>query len=412
MSRYLIIADDFTGANDTGVQLKRRGIATQVFLSSLGFQDFYMEKDSSKALVIDTESRGLPGDEAYSTIANTLKEIDFSSFSFVIKKVDSTLRGNVAVEIKAIDDLYKSELIIFAPALPDLGRTTLKGVHRLQGTPITLTEMGRDPKTPVKEDRLQEILKGAFQEEVIHVSLEEVESGNIDLSKGRVFSFDAMENDHIKEIIRASMATGKRVLWVGSAALADNIMELQKSTDPVLSLIASISSVTRKQVKYAESKGAKLVKVDIPALIEGTVKGKEYTQEALEHLRAGRDTIVLSSASYDNEAYEKTLDLCKKIKMDIQEAADLTQRFIGTLGEEILQQVKVSGIFLTGGDTAIGFFRKVQAQGSNILGEVAIGIPIMTLTGGPFNGLKVITKAGAFGGEDAIHYSLRKLKEV
>jgi len=28
--RYLIIADDFTGANDTGVQLRRRGFPTEV----------------------------------------------------------------------------------------------------------------------------------------------------------------------------------------------------------------------------------------------------------------------------------------------------------------------------------------------------------------------------------------------
>ena len=29
-NRYLIIADDFTGANDTGVQMRRRGFETVV----------------------------------------------------------------------------------------------------------------------------------------------------------------------------------------------------------------------------------------------------------------------------------------------------------------------------------------------------------------------------------------------
>ena len=33
MDRYLIIADDFTGANDTGVQLKRRGLRTSVIFA-------------------------------------------------------------------------------------------------------------------------------------------------------------------------------------------------------------------------------------------------------------------------------------------------------------------------------------------------------------------------------------------
>ena len=48
--RYLIIADDFTGANDTGVQLKRRGYPTEVLFAG-------KPVDSQKSIVIDTESR-------------------------------------------------------------------------------------------------------------------------------------------------------------------------------------------------------------------------------------------------------------------------------------------------------------------------------------------------------------------
>jgi uncharacterized protein YgbK (DUF1537 family) len=43
--------------------------------------------------------------------------------------------------------------------------------------------------------------------------------------------------------------------------------------------------------------------------------------------------------------------------------------------------------------------------------EVITGIPLMKLTGGEFNGLKIITKAGAFGKNEAIEYCMRKLKE-
>ena len=46
--RYLIIADDFTGANDTGVQLKRRGYPTEVLFAG-------KPVDSQKSIVIDTE---------------------------------------------------------------------------------------------------------------------------------------------------------------------------------------------------------------------------------------------------------------------------------------------------------------------------------------------------------------------
>ena len=33
-NKYLIIADDFTGSNDTGVQLRRRGYPTKVFFAN------------------------------------------------------------------------------------------------------------------------------------------------------------------------------------------------------------------------------------------------------------------------------------------------------------------------------------------------------------------------------------------
>ncbi len=38
-------------------------------------------------------------------------------------------------------------------------------------------------------------------------------------------------------------------------------------------------------------------------------------------------------------------------------------------------------------------------------------VPLMQVVGGDFDGLKMITKAGGFGKEDTVAYSLRKLKE-
>ncbi|HHY52527.1 MAG TPA: four-carbon acid sugar kinase family protein, partial [Clostridiales bacterium] len=78
----------------------------------------------------------------------------------------------------------------------------------------------------------------------------------------------------------------------------------------------------------------------------------------------------------------------------------------------VLEQFRPRGVFLTGGDTAISFMRALEASGSMIQTEILVGIPMMRLRGGPWDGLKIITKAGAFGREDAIDFALRKLKEV
>ena len=81
-------------------------------------------------------------------------------------------------------------------------------------------------------------------------------------------------------------------------------------------------------------------------------------------------------------------------------------------GEEILEQVKVSGVFLTGGDTALGMLMNIEADGSQILSEIRVGIPLVRVKGGKYEGMKLVTKAGAFGADDAAAFALRKIKEA
>lgn len=98
--------------------------------------------------------------------------------------------------------------------------------------------------------------------------------------------------------------------------------------------------------------------------------------------------------------------------MTLEQVSGCTQRLLGKLALQIREGTALSGVFLTGGDTALGFFLAAQSLGSAIVTEIAVGVPMMRLAGGPFAGLKVVTKAGAFGREDAIHFALRKLKEA
>ena len=79
---------------------------------------------------------------------------------------------------------------------------------------------------------------------------------------------------------------------------------------------------------------------------------------------------------------------------------------------EILEQVKVSGVFLTGGDTALGTLMNIEADGSQILSEIRVGIPLVQVKGGKYEGMKLVTKAGAFGADDAAAFALRKIKEA
>ena len=101
----------------------------------------------------------------------------------------------------------------------------------------------------------------------------------------------------------------------------------------------------------------------------------------------------------------------KEKGLQLPDIGDYTQTVLGEIAVEVLIRARVSGVFLTGGDTAIGFLQKAKANGSYILEEIAVGIPKMEIIGGFFDGLPVVTKAGAFGKDDAIVYGMRKLKE-
>jgi hypothetical protein len=401
--RFLIVADDFTGANDTGVQLKRYGIPVEVLLDG-------KQSPGDISLVLDTESRALMAGAAGRKVKRMLEGVELSEFSFVIKKVDSTLRGNVAEEIAALDAVYQSELIVFAPAFPDLGRTTVRGVHQLHGVRISETEIGCDPKNPVLEDRLEQILRAAFEEDVRQYGLSEIR-GSLHLGEARICCFDSETNDDMQGVVRTAMASGKRVLWVGSAAIADMLLRTLRQVRPAFAICGSVSDVTRRQIHTTQQAGIHLVSVPVPEFLHGDAKKETYVEACSEILHRGGDVVLLSSASYDRTEIERSVQAGKKCGMGLPEIGTYVQNLLGEIGAAVLEKNEIAGIFLTGGDTAMGFLQRIGARGSSIQEEIAIGIPKMRILGGEYDGMSAVTKAGAFGSEGDLLYALRKLKE-
>lgn len=70
----------------------------------------------------------------------------------------------------------------------------------------------------------------------------------------------------------------------------------------------------------------------------------------------------------------------------------------------------IDGLFLTGGETAVYCCQALGATGIEVISEVTPGIPIGRLVGGPFQGLPIVTKAGAFGDISAITDGVNALK--
>src|SRR5215210_5135759 len=150
-----IIADDLTGAADAGVQLVHAGYRTAVF-----FGESEVLADDLDAVSFDTDSRTMPAGFAAKRVleaAHTAREA-----RIVYKKLDSTLRGNVAAELAAALGGARRKSVVVAPAFPAAGRTTVGGTQRVHGVPIDETEVANDPHTPVTEAHVPSLLANAF----------------------------------------------------------------------------------------------------------------------------------------------------------------------------------------------------------------------------------------------------------
>ena len=80
----------------------------------------------------------------------------------------------------------------------------------------------------------------------------------------------------------------------------------------------------------------------------------------------------------------------------------LVARRFGELAARVAQRHPLSGFVVTGGDGARALTASLQARAIVLTGEVAPGIPLGSLAGGPREGLAIVTKAGGFGSPTAL----------
>ena len=100
MLLLLIIADDFTGALDSGVQFAAYGAATRVMVKD---QVDFASCDA-QVLVVDTETRHLPPEKAYQIVEELTRAACRAGIRYIYKKTDSALRGNIGAELIEYDD--------------------------------------------------------------------------------------------------------------------------------------------------------------------------------------------------------------------------------------------------------------------------------------------------------------------
>jgi uncharacterized protein YgbK (DUF1537 family) len=388
-----IIADDLTGAADTGVQFVHAGYRTAVFFRATEFLE-----DGLDAVSFDTDSRAMPAGFAAKRVLDAAQVA--RGARTVYKKLDSTLRGNVAAELAAALGGARRERVVVAPAFPAAGRTTVGGIQRVHGVPVDETEMANDPHTPVREAHVPSLLADTFSS-VGRLSVEDL--ADSELVGGTLEDYECVvadaEHDADLEALVRAVPDSAGVLWAGSAGLALALGSVypgpyaettgvqRAPVRPVLVVVGSLSGVAREQVRrLAEAYG----EVDVP------VDGKEpnAVREAVAaagRALAGGTCAVVHSPEERSASSESVLG-------SLSEVAAL-------LSEEGLFE----GLVLTGGATAVGVAQRLGASGIRLEGEVETGVPMGILAGPrPY---PVVTKAGGFGGPDTLVGAVEALEE-
>src|SRR5918995_912474 len=379
-----VIADDLTGAADAGVQLVSTGYRTAVV-----FGEAEVVADDLDAVSFDTDSRTMPAGFAAKRVLEAARAA--REARIVYKKLDSTLRGNVAAELAAALGGSGRQSVVIAPAFPAAGRTTVGGTQRVHGVPVDETEMANDPHTPVTEAHVPSLLADAFASVGV-LGLEDLaDPGRVRrvLEGNECVVVDADRDADLEALVRA-VPDPARVLWAGSAGLALALGSvypgpcagdtgLQRArVRPVLVVVGSLSGVGREQVRRL---GGAYGGVDV-TVETGGAGALEKTVAAVRDALAGRECAVVHSPEERSASSESVLGSLAEV--------------VALLSERGLFE----GLVLTGGATAGGVARRLGASGVRLGGEVESGVPMGTLIGPrPY---PPVTKAGGFGAPDTL----------
>jgi D-threonate/D-erythronate kinase len=380
---WTIIADDLTGACDTGVAFARHGLRTRVaFTPDADFA-------SAQVRVVTTEARALPEQDAVRVVEDAVHALGLGREHGIYKKIDSTLRGHPGAELAAVMRAAGTEQALVTPAFPGQGRMVCGGRVKVHGVALEETAFGQEVAQP---DMLA--LFGAAGS-VQSISLEAVRGGVqrlvgcMDRSTARVWVADAETEADLAMLAQASVQAGIRLLC-GSAGLARALVKtlpsgggnpvFQAQHGPVLVVCGSYHPIALRQVEQARNSGMRVVPVSSTGM------------------RIARNNEHL----FGTERQAETLILYPEDQGHIAGKEAEIGEELARLASGVLSHARAGGLVLTGGETAARVCQALDCAAIDLGGEVQPGIAWGWLASGPYAGLPVVTKAGGFGDENTL----------
>ena len=407
MLLLLILADDFTGALDTGVQFAACGIPTRVVV---GEQVDFAANDAA-VLVVDTETRHLSAAKAYAVIAKLAREAMSAGAFNIYKKTDSALRGNIGAELSALLKTSGERRLPFLPAFPQIDRVTRDGVHYISGVPVTESPFGIDPFEPVRHARVTELI--GEQTDVPAYSFPTLKEGEAVPEQEGILVFDAGSLDDLASTGRALFRNGRPRLMAGCAGFAALLPDLMKMTERrtvtmlkldhrLLVVCGSVNSITLRQLDVAEQNGFSRLRLTPRQKLDPgyweSENGKEALQGINEMLAANPRCIIETN---DEGGNRPTADYAAARGLDLGGMRVGIASSIGHMLGKLFTSPALGTLLLTGGDTLLQCMNCVGIKELEPVCEMEKGVVLARFT---YRGCTryVITKSGGFGHEELL----------
>ena len=421
-----IIADDLTGANDTALQFKLNGADTNILLNE---NIANVQEHIPQAWAISTESRNGTPACAFEKVKNAVELfVDKIHPDYFYKKIDSTVRGNIAVEVISALEVLDWDAAVIMPAFPSEGRITVGGYQLLNGTPIERTEMAADPHSPISESHLPTMLKNQLGENLENlvglVELKTVLDGagpilrkiNELIEDGkRIIIVDSVSETDIKQTVLAVQKSDYKILPVGNAAAAKVLSNIWFPNENVISNIkipkmpkfivsGSATHITADQIKALEkncifSEKSKIYELNMDTIMMGVQD--ELVERIVNDLNDTGIVLVHTSNLFKNfNGFDS-----ESINIELTKSglANMITDYLAELTKSVLS--KICAILITlGGETS---YKCCDALGVCQLSLVDEVLPAIALSKNIDSTQYIVTKSGNLGKDTTIMDILR-----
>lgn len=415
-----IVADDLTGANDTALQFQLKGANTQILLDE---DNAPVNLKTTQTWAISTESRNIDPQSAYEkakSAAAFLKENINPDFYY--KKIDSTVRGNIAVEVLAMLDVLDYDAAVLIPAFPQEGRVTVGGYHLLKGIPIERTEMARDPHSPIFESHLPILLRSQLGDEnkdlIGSIELTTVMKGAGPIlmklkeliSEGKkIIVMDSVSTVDIEQIVLAIGKSEYKILPAGTAAAAQVLsgiwlpdvspQHFSKTFPelPKLVISGSATQITSNQITRLEEaddfENILVIHLDMKTILDGVMD--ELVERITSNL--GSNNIVVVHTSDLIRDFDGFSEFSLNAELTKSGLANVITDFLAELTRRVVSQKDVILITL-GGETSYKCCEAIGANQLQLIDEVAPAIALSM----DHSARWIVTKSGNLGGVNTL----------